>query len=325
MPPTEEPAPGSQARSSVRGIELPGSWERLRQPVPPRVLHALRGGARRYGSLTASQRPLPDFLIIGAKKAGTSSLLNWLLRHPAVGRMFPAPQALKSPHYFDINYWRGPTWYASHFPSRSARRRQERRAGGITVVGEASPYYMFHPAVPDRVRTTLPGARIIVLLRDPVSRAYSNYWDRRAFGTEDLPTFEQAIEAEPQRLAEVDADRLLADPRYYSMHHDHHTYLARGRYVEHLRPWTEQVPPENLLVLRSDDLFKETEATMAHIQRFLRLPVVSGLALHPYNTRSQPPLDVTMRARLAEYYRPFNAELYALLGRDLGWERTYPA
>ena len=309
----------------VRGIALPARVERVRESVPTPVLQAARGAARRYGDATSQWRPLPDFLIIGAKKAGTSSLMNWLLSHPAIARMFPPVQRLKSPHYFDLNYWRGPGWYRSHFPSRAARRRQERRVGAPTVVGEASPYYMFHPAAPGRVADTLPDARVIVLLRDPVSRAYSNYWDRVAFGTEDLPTFEQAIDAEPDRIAGVDQDRLRTDPRYYSYEHDHHTYLARGRYAEHLRPWVHLVCPENLLVLRAEDLFEDPARIFAGVQRFLRVPLVGGFPLGRYNARPRAGMDPSTQRRLSDYYRPHNAELYDLLGRDLGWEAARPA
>jgi hypothetical protein len=314
----------SQQADNVRGIDLPARYRRARSSVPTPVLHLVRAGARRYGQATAPQRPLPDFLIIGAKKAGTSSLMNWLLQHQAISRMFPAAQRLKSPHYFDVNYWRTESWYASHFPTRATRRRQEERVGSLTMVGEASPYYMFHPAVPARVAATLPDARVIVLLRDPVARAYSNYWDRHAFGTEKLASFEEAIDAEPQRLATVDASRLMTDPKYYSEHHDHHTYLARGRYAEHLQPWLELVPSNNLLVLRAEDLFQSPVETFADVQRFLRVPVVTDVALRRYNKRGQPPIQPSTRARLADYYRPYNAELYALLGRDLGWESEYP-
>ncbi len=312
------------SKGSVRGIELPRSASRVRAAVPAPARHALRQAARTYGSLTAAQRPVPDFLVIGAKKAGTSSLMNWLLSHPSVARLFPVAERVKSPHYFDINYWRGPMWYRSHFPTRAARQRQERRTGALSVTGEASPYYLFHPAAPDRVAAALPQVRVIVLLRDPVSRAYSNYWDRRAFGTEDLATFEQAIDAEPQRLAGVDQHRLRTDPHYYSADHDHHTYLARGRYAEHLRRWIELVPGERLLVLRAEDVFRDPAETFATVQRFLRIPVVADLGLRAYNARSRSPMDPATRARLADYYRPHNAALYELLGRDLGWERDHP-
>ncbi|MBA2509387.1 MAG: sulfotransferase domain-containing protein [Nocardioidaceae bacterium] len=312
----------AEPTAPVRGIELPTALQRARNSTPTSVRHALRTGARAYGTATASLRPTPDFLIIGAKKAGTSSLMNWLLKHPAVPRMVPAAQRVKSPHYFDINYWRGQRWYVSHFPSRFARHRKEKRLGALTVVGEASPYYMFHPAVPGRVVRDLPDVRVIVLLRDPVARAYSNYWDRRAFGTEDLPTFEQAIEAEPARLATVDDERLAGDPAYYSLHHDHHSYLARGRYAEHLRPWVEQIDPERLLILRAEDLYRDATRAFTSVQEFLRLPTTGSVDLDPYNSRRQPPIDPQTRAALLEYFRPHNADLYDLIERDLGWDHT---
>ena len=315
------PASSDLSPDSVRGIELPPRVERLREAVPTPVLQALRGAARRYGDVTADLRPLPDFLIIGAKKAGTSSLMNWLLQHPAIPRMFPPARRLKSPHYFDLNYWRGQRWYRSHFPTRGSRRRQEHRIGAPTVVGEASPYYLFHPAVPARVAATLPEVRVIALLRDPVARAYSNFWDRQAFGTEDLPTFEQAIDAEPARLAGVDEQRLRTDARYYSADHDHHTYLARGRYAEQLRPWVELIRPDHLLVLRAEDLFDDPHRMFTAVQTFLRVPIRAGVPLGRYNSRPRPPMEPALRRRLTDYYRPHNAELYDLLGRDLGWDR----
>lgn len=315
-------APGT---SQVRGVELPTMLQRVRDPLPDSALRLARSGARTLGTLTAKHRALPDFLIIGAKKGGTSSLMNWLLQHPAVPRMFPSAQRLKSPHYFDINYWRGPDWYAGHFPTRTARHRTERRLGSLTAVGEASPYYLFHPQTPHRVSRDLPDAKIIAVLREPVSRAYSNYWDRRAFGTETLPTFEQAIDAEADRLAGVDGRRLNEDPRYYSLAHDQFTYLARGRYAEHLSTWLQLVPAPQLLVLNADDLFARPAEVFVQVQRFLGLPVRSDMALTTYNSRAREPMAAQTKARLAAYYRPYNLELYELLGRNFGWETRYPA
>lgn len=315
---------GEATKGPVRGIELPDGITRLRGRLPGPVRHGAAAAVRRYGSATARQRPLPDFLIIGAKKAGTSSLMNWLLRHPAVFSMFPRIQATKSPHFFDLNFWRGPAWYASHFPTRRVRRRRERQIGTLSVVGEASPYYMFHPAAPARAAATVPDARVIVLLRDPVSRAYSNFWDRKAFGSEDLATFEQALAAEQTRLATVDDDRLRDDPRYYSFHHDHHSYLARGRYAEHLEPWLGAVAPERRLVLQAEHLFVDPAGAFGTVQRFLGIPETAEVPLRHYNERQRPAMDPATRGWLADYYRPHNQTLYRLLGQDLGWERGYP-
>jgi len=315
------PEPGAAPASPpVRGIEVAGRGASLRDRLPTGVRHGLRGGARAYGSLTASLRPPADFLIIGAKKAGTSSLMNWLLRHPAVAEMFPRPQGIKSPHYFDINYWRGPRWYRSHFPTRTSRRQQERGHGFMSVTGEASPYYLFHPAAAERATAELPGVRVIALLRDPVSRAHSNFWDRKAFGSENLVRFEDGLAAEADRLATVDQDRLRHDPRYYSFHHDHHSYRARGRYAEQLRAWLERMPADRMLVLTAEDMFRDPQATFETVQQLLRIPPTPAVPLRRYNERSTPPLDPDTRASLAEYYRPHNAALYELLGRDLGWD-----
>lgn len=309
------------ATGPLRGIELPPVVLRARQAVPGPARRALKWGARGYGGRTAAARPLPDFVIIGTKKGGTSSLMNWLLRHTAVARMFPAAERVKSPHYFDFNYWRGPRWYRSHFATRAARRRTEDKVGALTVTGEASPYYMFHPAAAARATELLPAVRVIALLRNPVSRAYSNFWDRKAFGTEELDTFEQALAAEPQRLATVDEARLMSDPHYYSFEHDHHSYLARGHYAEQLRRWMDRVPAERMLVLSAEDMFTDPQETFDSVQRFLQIPI-QGVQLDPFNARPQVPMDPDTRANLFDHYRPHNAELYDLLGRDLGWDKT---
>lgn len=306
-----------------RGMELPHYIENLRKPIPRPVVQLVRDGLRAYGTLTASARPLPDFLIIGTKKGGTTSLINWLVNHPHVCRMFPSAQRLKSSHYFDINYARGPQWYRSHFPSARSRRSHEHRYGVAPLVGEASPYYMFHPAVPGRVTDTAPGIKVIALLRDPVSRAYSNYWDRRATGDEKLPTFEEAIDAEPSRLAGVDVDRLVNDPTYYSYEHDHHTYLARGRYLEHLEPWMKLISPDQFLILRAESMFSDAEQVFARVQEFLGLPAIGTIPLSRFNERPRASIEPSTALRLAEYYRPHNAALYDALGEDFGWDARY--
>lgn len=305
-------------------MSLPRYNERLRKAIPRPVLETARGSIRRYGTLTAASRPLPDYLVVGTKKGGTTSLINWLVHHPHVARMFPSTQRLKSSHYFDINYHRGPNWYRSHFPSRWARTAHSRRVNGPVVVGEASPYYMFHPAASRRASETAPDVKVIALLRDPVSRAYSNYWDRRATDTENLSTFEAAIDAEEQRLAGVDNTRLVTDPAYYSFDHDNHSYLARGRYLEHLSSWIDAFPPDQLLILQAESMFTEPEEVFARVQRFLGIPVVGTIPLSKFNERSRAPMKDDTRARLADYYRPHNAALYEALGQDFGWESRYP-
>src|SRR5436189_26280 len=130
-------------------------------------------------------RPLPDFLILGAQKAGTTALYAYLRWHPQV-----TGPSFKEVSFFDRHYARGERWYRAHLPVR-------RRA----VVGEASPSYLFHPLAPERVARMLPEARLIALLRNPVDRAFSHYQHEVALGREQL-SFEDALAgefAEPNR------------------------------------------------------------------------------------------------------------------------------
>ena len=302
----------------IGGIRHGPGVRRLRSLTPDPVVGLARSAARSYGVATAGSRPLPDYLVIGAKKGGTTSVANWLAKHPHVLPMFPRVQRAKSPHYFDINFWRGEQWYRSHFHTELLRRLHQRRTGSWPIAGESSPYYLFHPAAAQRIHETVPDVKLVAVLREPVGRAYSNYWDRRATGHEDLPTFEEAIEAEPRRLAGV-TDEVLAPPDAYSYDHDHHTYLARGHYAEQLRRYFDRFDRDQLLVLSADAVLRDPTASFGRLQAFLGLEAVE-IDLKRHNVRTgYPPLDPATRERLRAHYAPYNQELYELLGEDLGW------
>src|SRR5439155_7010676 len=141
---------------------------------------------------------------------------------------------------FDLNYHRGIDWYRSRFPTEGYRRRVRRRRGVGQVVGEASPDYLFHPHVPARVASALPAVKLIVLLRNPVDRAFSHYWHQAKRGFEDL-SFQEAVAQEPSRL-NGELERVISDERYVSFERHHHSYLARGRYAEQLEVWFDLFP-----------------------------------------------------------------------------------
>lgn len=273
--------------------------------------------ARRTGELTAGLRSFPDFLIIGTKRGGTTALWRFLLDQPTVLPMFPSRQHIKSPHYFYWHYGRGDRWYRSHFATRPYRRLREQRSGRPTVVGEASPYYLYDPRVPERVARTLPTAKIIVLLRDPVRRAYSHYWERVDQGVEPL-SFADALAAEPARLAgEVEA--MMADPLYYSRAHDWYSYRDRGLYLPQLRRWQAHLPADRFLILRSEDFYAEPPASVKAVLDFLGVPTDPVRPQRRHNYRPAPPMDPAVEAELRDFYREPNARLAELLGRDLGW------
>ena len=285
----------------------------------PRVVKDLANTATRaWGLATARWRPWPDFLIVGTKRGGTTSMWNYLVGHPQVVPMFPGPRGLKSNEYFFRDLDRGDRWYRSHFHTRTWRRRRERQVGR-TVTGEASPYYMYGPHQPRLIAERMPGVRLIVLLRDPVDRAYGHHRERTRAGVETL-SFEEALAAEPERLA-GEHERMAADPGYYSEAHDFFSYRDRGIYLPQLQRLEAHFPPEQLFVMRSEAIYEDEQAAFDRVCDFLRIDQVPLEDPRRHNHVPQSPIDPATRDELVRFYAPHNEALYAHLGRDLGWAR----
>lgn len=198
-------------------------------------------------------RTTPDFLILGAQKAGTTSLFEYLAGHPAVIR--PATKEL---HYFTLYHDHGPAWY--HRELRADTRTPER---GWTF--EASPYYLFHPAVPARCAACCPATRLILLVRDPATRALSHYRHEVRLGYEPLP-MEAAFAAEVERL------RTPLDTPDGLHAHRHWSYRARSRYAEQIEAWLNYFPARQMLVIQSELFFAQPARVLHDIQDFLGLP-----------------------------------------------------
>jgi hypothetical protein len=266
-------------------------------------LRAARFAARRSSH---AGRALPDFLILGAQRAGTTSLYEYLRRHPRI-----APAFTKEVHYFTLHAAEPESWYRAHFPRL---RALERRAA---LTGEATPYYLFEPRAPRRIARMLPEARYIVLLRDPVERAHSHYQHERARGREPLG-FSAALEKEESRLA-PELERLANDPDYTSAVHQHQSYFARGLYAEQLQRWREHHAAERFLILQSEAFFADPAATCQRVFEFLELPQYELSGLRAVNPRAYAPLDPQLRAELAARYAPHTRALEQLLGARYDW------
>jgi Sulfotransferase domain len=295
-----------------------GTASFLKRVAPDNLKELSRPGFRAWGRATAGMRAFPDFLVIGTKRGGTTSMIKYLRRHPSILPMWPGVENAKKTFYFDENYHRGDAWYRSHFPSELQRRRVEKRTGVRPLTGEAAPYYMFHPLVLDRVVETVPQAKIIVLLRNPVDRIWSHYNERVDNGTEPLD-FRAALDAEEGRLR-GEAERIVAEGDYYSEKHDFCSYLARGRYLEHLEPWLDRFYPEQLHVVRSEDLYRRPQEVLPQVHRFLGLPEVPPPTKHRFNYVPAATVDPDTRAWLAEYYEPHVAALEKKLDRSFQWD-----
>lgn len=277
---------------------------------------------------TASLRTLPDFLVIGTQRGGTSSLFKYLGQHPAV-----IPSLRKEIGYLSRMYPRGLGWYRCHFPLSVYRTYMKQVHGRPTLTFEATPNYLFHPHAAARAAEVVPSAKVIVLLRDPVTRAFSHYQHMVRLGFENLP-FEEAIAAESSRIR-PDLDALARDPLHNPRALMLFSYVTRGLYVDQLNRWLSRFPSERCLIIRSEDLFGDPPAVYRGVLDFLGLPAWEPAAFRNFSysqDRADPAanpgaesgrrLEPDTRRQLIDTFGRHNQRLYDLLGRDFGWESS---
>lgn len=286
----------------------------LRSSLPHPIQRAARAAYVAAGRPTARSRVLPDTIVVGAQRCGTTSLFRALSQHPQVVR----PTFNKGINYFDLNYHRGPSWYAGHFPLRATVRR--RVPAQETRVFESSGYYLFHPLAPARIANDFPDIRVIAMLRDPVERAFSAWKHESARGFDTLSLM-AALEQEDDRLR-GQAERMASEPGYASYSHRHHAYVRRSDYVSQLRPFYDLLAPEQVHVIYSEDFFAYPEDEFARLCTFLGLPWVDGLTFEQHNARPSKSMPLDGRARLTEALGGQADGLERLVGRRPPWPAT---
>ena len=277
-----------------------------RRNAPQWVKESGRAVTRTAGRATAGARMLPDFLLVGTQRGGTTSLFRALAAHPDVAQ----PNFHKGVHYFDVNYERGMGWYRGHFPLRRGSR----------LAFESAGYYMHHPLAPERIARDLPGVKLLALLRDPVERAYSAWKHELARGFETETSFERALELEPGRLA-GEVERIRTEPGYLSHSHRHHSYVDRGHYADQLEVLFRLFGRDRVHVAFAEDFFADPGRCFDGILAFLGLRAWRPARFERHNARPSAPLPGALRDRLSEHFAPYDERLAALLGEVPPWRR----
>jgi hypothetical protein len=273
----------------------------VRERAPHRLVLLFRSWIQAWGTATARWRMRPSFVIVGAQRAGTTTLYRVLSEHPAVVR----PTVSKGIGYFDLHFDRGPRWYFGHFPLRWAARRKH---GRDAAAFESSGYYLF------------PDARVVLMVRDPVERAYSAHQHELARGFESEP-FEEALALEEQRTA-GEVERILADPTYESLHHRHHSYLARSRYSEQVDRFIGEVGPDRVYVVDADVFFADPLDEFERLRSWLGLPEWRPEKVEQWNARPRTPMSAELRERLNRHFEPYDARLAEQMGRAPSWRSS---
>jgi len=298
---------------------------------------------------------LPDYVICGAQKSGTSTLHEYLSQHPEI-----CTSNTKEVRFFDFDciYKKGTGWYEKYFEKCDRNK----------VVGEASPSYMNIPQAPRRMNETIPHSKLIFILRNPVDRAYSNYWHSVRKGRENL-SFEKAIKREEKRVK-----KSSYNSKESSYNIRHFSYLERGKYAKHIKRFFQFYSEEQIKILIFENFKEEPIKHIQDVYRFLGvddsftpqkqkknvgkrpvIPILQKLA-HDQNPfrktfpesrlkkRSKlekmigwkfkqyinkinlkpgyPEMDLETRDKLIEYFEPYNSELEDLLNIDINSWKT---
>ena len=246
---------------------------------------------------------LPDFIIIGAMKAGTTGLF-WTLceEHPNI-----ATPKIKELTFFDNHWKKNLNWYAKHF--------EHVKEGQI--IGESSPSYMIRPYALERMKRILPGAKIIVMLRNPVERSFSQFKHyiknsrrfKHCIGLTE--NFEEFLEK-------------YAKPPYDErLHWMGLGILERSKYLPQLKELFKYYNEKQVLIIKSEDYFKNPLGICNMVCSFLEIPPLRKIKeVRNYNKST---LDIKLKPetknKLKQYFAPFNKQLYKYLNRNLGWEQ----
>lgn len=283
---------------------------RLRRSLPDPAVRAARRLVSWWGWLTADLRPPPAVIVVGAQRAGTTTMFRLLSGHPQLRR----PTQVKGTGYFDDHYHRGFRSYRSHFPLRLPFGR-----GADRSAFECSGYYLFHPLAAERIARDLPGVHVIVMVRDPVARAYSAYRHEHARGFETLP-FEDAIARERERTR-GEAERLAVVPGAVSYEHRHHAYLQRSEYAGQIDRFVDALGAEQVHVVDADALFHDPVGVFTGLQRRLGLRVWRPPEVRRWNERPGPALPDHVLTDLRHHFDEHDAALSRLLGGPPTWRK----
>ena len=282
---------------------------RRRHSLPYLALWISRWAFRR---LTAKSRILPDYIIIGAQRCGTTSLYNYINKHPNV-----LPAFRKEVHFFDNSFRNGLNWYKAHFSPKWYQQYLERKNNQSYITGEASPYYLFNPHVPERVSKTLSDIKKIVILRNPIDRAYSHYHHEVNIGAEKL-SFDDALKREQENIKQ-ETLKLTSDPTTKNFFHQHFTYLSKGVYINQLLTWGKFFNLDSILIIDLENLRADPQKTMLMVTRFLNLSDFQFNEFPKYNPIRYTVMEPDTRTLLQNYFDPYNKRLYSLIGTDFGW------
>ena len=265
---------------------------------------------RNIFGITGPLRVLPDFIIIGSMKCGTTSLYYDICEHPCV-----SPAAYDEIGFFDSNFHLGLNWYRSMFPTK--RRIEDiRRKEGVAITGEDTPFYFWNPVAAKRIQKLLPNIKLITILRNPIDRAYSEYQDLVS-SESNSPSFETFIENEINTRRK---DSSLITEENFEIFNQKNSYLLKGIYVDQLKIWAGLFPKEQIFTLSTENLNSEPITTLESVFQYLNLPDYKIKNIQRQKQKKYVPMNSQTRKILIEFFKPHNERLFKFIGKKFDWD-----
>ncbi len=242
-------------------------------------------------------------------------MANHLSSHPDC-----MPPFYKEVRYFDSSRVTDLDSYKAYFPTFFRRKLKKFLSGRRPWTADFSPTYYDYPHAPRRIFETLgPDIKLILMVRNPIDRAYSQYRFQRELGHEHEETFEKALELEESRIA-GEEEKQLQDELYFSRPRNHFGYLARSLYLPYIKNWYQYFDKSQLLIIRFEDFTKSPQSIFDEICDFIAVPR-HQISNKVHNaSKIEETMATETRAKLVEYFRKHNKEMSGYLGRDFDWD-----
>ena len=269
---------------------------------------------RHFYGITASLRILPDFLVIGVGRGGTTSCFHYLSQHPSI-----IGSAYDEIGFFDENFHLGLNWYRSMFPTKFLKKKIVKKFGKCLTY-DVTPAYIRKPWVARRIKELFPEIKLIALLRNPVDKAYSHYNSKMQVEGDTKTTFEEMIEEDIKMIEKFENTNSIIDDEYFRNYIEK-SPLGRGLYAQQLKIWFELFDPKQLLILTSEELSTETNKTMNKIFQFLDLPDYEIPDTAKRSTGNYTNMKMDTRKKLISFFSKYNQDLFKLLNQEFDWNK----
>ena len=269
-------------------------------------------GKRNFFGITSPLRILPNFIIIGAMKSGTTSLNYNISEHPCV-----LPAAYDEIGFFDVNYDLGINWYKSLFPTKFSKKKIFKK-NGYFATGDDTPFYFWREDAILRIKKHLPNVKLLLILRNPIDRAYSNYTDQ-SIRFSNIPTFEETIKKE---ITLINSEKNFhLSKNNFNRYSRNPSHIAKGFYAEQLQIWFNHFPKNQFCIISTENLSENPIDVMNKIFNFLELPPYNIINPQKKKFKKYNPMNEKTRNFLIEFYKPFNRKLYDLIGEEFDWDK----